>query len=50
MLSDTSAGYWACEARVSRVEGNGRLEMGSLDTGNMVMGLRIQSRVTPPVS
>lgn len=50
MLSDISAGYWACEARVSRVEGNSRLEMGSLYTGNVVMGLRVQSRVTPPVS
>lgn len=50
MLSAISAGYWACEARVSRVEGNGRLETGSLDTGNVVMGLRVQSRVTPPVS
>lgn len=50
MLSDISAGYWACEAGVSRVEGNGRLEMGSLDTGNVVMGLRVQSRINPPVS
>lgn len=50
MLSAISAGSWACEARVSRVEGNCRLEMGSLDTGNVVMGLRVQSRVTPPVS